>query len=208
MTFSGRLAWGLAVGITLLAGESSRMFGHPHDALASAAQSITITARACGRERWNVKTLTDAAASRVNLTPIPSTVETLRTLPVPGLIEFGTPRLPQETRTYTVPARLLWDKLEADSDFHVVIAGQSGATMVAEVPDPGCAAGSRVGTTLTRVRQEFVSRFGEPSSERFQRVGGAPTVQLTGVLFFDVLHGQRGVAPNGAELHPVLNLSP
>jgi hypothetical protein len=142
----------------------------------------------------------------VSLTPIPSTVEALRTLPVPRLIEFGTPRLPQETRTYTVPAQLLWDKLEEDSDFHVVIAGQSGATMVAEIPDPSCAAGSRVSGTLMRVRQEFVARFGEPSPERFDRAPGTPTVRITGVLFFDVLHGQRGVAPNGVELHPVLGL--
>ena len=103
-------------------------------------------------------------------------------------------------------ARLLWDKLEADSNFHVVIAGQSGATMIAEVPDPGCASGSPVSATLSRIHQEFVSRFGEPSSERFERVRGTPTVRVTGVLFFDVLHGQQGVAPNGVEPHPVLTL--
>ncbi|MSQ21739.1 MAG: DUF3761 domain-containing protein [Dehalococcoidia bacterium] len=27
---------------------------------------------------------------------------------------------------------------------------------------------------------------------------------MTGVGFFDLIHGQRGVAPNGIELHPVL----
>jgi len=30
-----------------------------------------------------------------------------------------------------------------------------------------------------------------------------PLVWITGVGFFDYLHGQRGVAPNGIELHPV-----
>ena len=29
--------------------------------------------------------------------------------------------------------------------------------------------------------------------------------QVTGVAFFDFLHGQTGVAPNGIELHPVLD---
>jgi hypothetical protein len=200
------LAWVLAIATAVLAGRFGGPFNRAYITSVDAPQPVS--ARACGRERWDVKTLTDPAASQVNLTPIPSTVETLCALPVPGIIEFGTPRLAQEMRTYTVTARLLWDKLEADSDFHVVIAGQSGATMIAEVPDPGCAAGSRVGSVLARVRQAFVTQFGEPSAERFQRVRGAPTVQLTGVLFFDVLHGQRGVAPNGAELHPVLNLSP
>jgi hypothetical protein len=29
-------------------------------------------------------------------------------------------------------------------------------------------------------------------------------VTVTGVAFFDTLHGQEGVAPNGIELHPIL----
>jgi hypothetical protein len=32
-------------------------------------------------------------------------------------------------------------------------------------------------------------------------------VQITGVGFFDFIHGQTGVAPNGIELHPVLSIS-
>jgi len=31
--------------------------------------------------------------------------------------------------------------------------------------------------------------------------------QIIGVGFFDTLHGQNGVAPNGVELHPVLDFS-
>lgn len=31
-------------------------------------------------------------------------------------------------------------------------------------------------------------------------------VTITGVLFFDMLHNQKGVAPNAVELHPVLDL--
>ena len=31
-------------------------------------------------------------------------------------------------------------------------------------------------------------------------------VTVTGVRFFDFLHGQTGVAPNGIELHPVLDI--
>jgi hypothetical protein len=30
-------------------------------------------------------------------------------------------------------------------------------------------------------------------------------VRLTGVGFWDEIHGQTGVAPNGIELHPVLS---
>jgi hypothetical protein len=33
------------------------------------------------------------------------------------------------------------------------------------------------------------------------------TATVTGVGFFDIIHGQTGVAPNGIELHPVLRVS-
>ena len=32
-------------------------------------------------------------------------------------------------------------------------------------------------------------------------------VHVTGIGFFDFLHRQDGVAPNGVELHPVLSIS-
>ena len=32
-------------------------------------------------------------------------------------------------------------------------------------------------------------------------------IQITGVGMFDFLHGQTGVAPNGIELHPILDIS-
>ena len=35
-------------------------------------------------------------------------------------------------------------KLEADQDFHVVIVGVSGKTMVVEVPDPDCLKNTQV----------------------------------------------------------------
>jgi hypothetical protein len=160
----------------------------------------------CGAERWAVKTLTDAAARRVNLKPIRSTIDTLRGLSVPGLVEFSTPRFQAEMRTYQVDARLLWVKEEEDRDFHLVVAGASGATMIAEIPDPDCAEASPYVTTLRTVRNAFVSRFGRPDTRRFYAVSGEPAVAITGVLFFDSIHGQRGVAPNGVELHPVLDL--
>jgi hypothetical protein len=31
-------------------------------------------------------------------------------------------------------------------------------------------------------------------------------VRVTGVGFFDKIHGQTGAAPNGIELHPVLGI--
>ena len=38
-------------------------------------------------------------------------------------------------------------------------------------------------------------------------LAAAGTATIDGVGFFDRLHGQAGVAPNGIELHPVLRFS-
>ena len=46
-----------------------------------------------------------------------------------------------------------------------------------------------------------------PSEMAAFKIKVKPTkVRLTGVGFFDRVHGQSGVAPNGIELHPVLNV--
>ena len=63
--------------VALLAAGCSRPASTPY----GLAQGDTPTQ--CGVERWAVKTLTDPAASQVNLTPKPATVEGLAALPVP-----------------------------------------------------------------------------------------------------------------------------
>jgi len=45
-----------------------------------------------------------------------------------------------------------------------------------------------------------MERLNSPQSE------AQPLVRVTGVGFFDYVHGQSGVAPNGIELHPVLDV--
>ena len=160
----------------------------------------------CGVERWSVKTLTDPEASQVNLTPTPSTVEDLTALPVPDGFGRDAGRLPPELQTYTVAATLVEFKEEADSDIHLVIHGSSGQSMIAEIPDPQCAQGSRVLSQISGARAQFVAKFGQPSLTSWTRVNAPITVE--GVLFFDVPHGQTGVATNAIELHPVLEIAP
>jgi len=158
----------------------------------------------CGVERWDVKTMTDSAAEQVNLTPAFATVEQLTALPVPEEFSGNAERLPPEFQTYTVRATLVEFKEEADDDIHLVIAGTSGESMIAEIPDPACAQGSRVEAQIARGRAMFVDRFGQPSRSSWIEVNAPITV--TGVLFFDVHHGQTGVAPNAVELHPVFHI--
>jgi hypothetical protein len=60
-------------------------------------------------------------------------------------------------------------------------------------------AGDLAGVTLGYLRHVARAMVYQPS---FTALSGSATV--TGVGFFDVIHGQTGVAPNGIELHPVV----
>jgi hypothetical protein len=75
--------------------------------------------------------------------------------------------------------------------------------MIAEIPDPPCVgSGSPLLSSITKARNEFNAKFTPTSSFRTANV----PVTVTGVGFFDFLHGQTGVAPNGIELHAVLDI--
>jgi hypothetical protein len=161
----------------------------------------------CGRERWTVKTLSDQRASRIDFAPRRTTVEDLL-LREPPDVGRHSARLPGEFSTYTVRARLRSFKLEDDSDIHLVIADPRAATktMIVEFPLNGCvtSAGPRSRRRMAAARAALVRACGQPADDRFRLLTGTATI--TGVAFFDLLHGQRGVAPNGIELHPVLGL--
>lgn len=181
----------------------------PTAVLASRAAYPTSKGGCIGVERWDVKTLSDPAASRVSMTPVTTTVENLRALNIPGKIGLHTPRYSAEEKTYTVTAMLLEAAREPrDHDYHLVIAGaRLDTTMIAEIPDPACLTSqSRIVTSaIKKARSYFDQTFGQPSdAPAFTQI--RRTVTVTGVLFFDTLHSQRGVAPNAVELHPVLSV--
>jgi hypothetical protein len=58
---------------------------------------------------------------------------------------------------------------------------------------------------MRSARSALLRSCGPASSSHFTALSGSATV--TGVGFFDVIHGQTGVAPNGIELHPVLGFT-
>jgi len=55
---------------------------------------------------------------------------------------------------------------------------------------------------IANARTQFDARFTATSSFQSANI----PVQIKGVGMFDFLHGQTGVAPNGIELHPVLDI--
>jgi len=159
----------------------------------SAAQEKPV--RQCGVERWPVKIWADKDAKKVRPEPIDTTISELRSFPIHEVPYPNDARLaPEELRVYRVRARLLRVKREQDSDLHLLLADATDpeARMIAEIPAPECAEGSRH-EGLFRAAREAVLAMNLPAD-----------VEITGVGFFDFLHGQRGAAPNGLELHPVL----
>lgn len=58
---------------------------------------------------------------------------------------------------------------------------------------------------MQAARNALTTACGSAPSGSFKSLSGTGTV--TGVGFFDVIHGQTGVAPNGIELHPVVSFS-
>jgi hypothetical protein len=155
---------------------------------------------------------------------------------------------PVEVTIWQIDVTITAMKLEADGDYHLVLQGASGETMIGEIPTPTT---TFVGSSLwlenikearAAVDQKFTSHL-SPSS--FIPMGGklvprgavsvapatsanavksflpsgpgpiqpfktqlpATRARVTGVGFFDSVHGQMGVSQsNGIELHPVLKI--
>jgi hypothetical protein len=164
----------------------------------------------CGTERWIVKSLSDEDAAKVNLSAQTATVRDLVELKPPSVLPPSGRVPPVELQTYKVEAVLLRYLLEKDHDFHLVIADPTDATktMIAEIPDPICSrvCESRQVQQIRSARDTFVRNFWE-TDQSHHKLATPVSVVITGVGFFDLKHGQMGQAPNGIELHPVLDIT-
>jgi hypothetical protein len=166
----------------------------------------------CGTERWRIKTVFDNDASRIDFTPRHSTVAELTSLRAPGRLEEEE-RSDAEKHVYSVEAVLLGWKVEdaakGDHDFHLVLADPNdlGRTMIAEVPSADCqgACSSLQAQKFSAVRQALTAQLVAPEAH-FRRLTPAWLVRVEGLGFFDVFHGQIGVAENCMELHPLLKI--
>lgn len=159
---------------------------------------------ACGVERWSVKTGTDPQAPSVNLSSyISSTIYNFHQSTRPGSLPSNGRVSPRETTQYRLSGTLIKYVREADSDYHLVIRDGSGRTMIIELPASNCVgAGSPFGPGIARARSQFDARFTATTS---MKTTSTP-VTIKGIGFWDYIHGQTGVAPNGIEVHPVLDI--
>ncbi len=158
----------------------------------------------CGVERWSVKTGTDADVGLINLqSPVQTTIASLVSLPAPTNLPSNNRVQPTETTVFQLQATLTEYKLEADSDYHLILSDGSGHTMISEMASPPCVgSSSRLLSGIQNARSEFDARYTPTSSFQTANV----PVTITGVGFFDFFHSQTGVASNAIELHPVLDI--
>ncbi len=224
-----------------------------------------------GVERWPVKTGqdTDAGAVGANIFGatnfgagiVTATVEQLTQIPRPPDMSPPTAlfpayqarrRAPVEFVVWQVTGAFILLKQEADGDYHLVLQGTSGETMIVEVPTPTKAfIGStpwfaNIKTARAEIDRKLVANLAPQDSvpwggylvprqslpfvpeamplnlpasfvtnldaaekqvPAFKTAVKSTPVRVTGVGFFDKLHGQTGVAQvNGIELHPGLKI--
>lgn len=225
----------------------------------AAAAPVAALVTAPGVERWPVKTGTDDDVNQIDQEIVPATVEELVQMPRPADMLSVTSDFqayqdkresPVEDTIWKVEGYITTIKLEADGDYHLVLQGASGATMIAEIPTPDqqfvgdseflnniktarAAADQRLIGNVSPAGfvpmggvlvppESFISPPTAPPvpatllPPKDPNVGGPPAFRtridpvkavITGVGFFDKVHGQSGVSSsNGIELHPVLKL--
>jgi hypothetical protein len=179
-----------------------------------------------GTERWDVKDGSDQGARDIHPTVVNGiTIADLNQLPAQPFDPDG--RMQEEKVIYKISGVLRLFKHETDSDYHIVIADSgtvpysTGHSMVIEVPDPSCVSGphhqfgaSQFLQQLQDSRSDFEGATRSLPRNRDLGSRNIP-ITITGVLFFDFMHGQTGhglphpsqdsdTRDKVVELHPVL----
>jgi hypothetical protein len=146
--------------------------------------------------------------------PQTTSVSTLIALPYPcGSPSQSCPdnvrEAPTELQAFRVRGNVVGYKLESDMDIHFVISdpNNSSATMIVEFPNPNCsgACSSSYHNDMSAARAKLVACIGNPTTT-WTTPPQPITVDIFGVGMFDDVHNQIGVAPNGIEIHPVLDI--
>lgn len=165
----------------------------------------------CGSERWPVKTLQDPSLDTVNFDNVKEiTIREMAEWAVPDSRPATTRVADVETTVWRTHAMFLGYMHEKDGDFHLVLADPNKkddqwVTIIGEVPLPSCA-NPKYTQTFYDLRV-FLLSLGRPHGNKMLLFVHPIPVVVEGVGFFDFLHGQTGVAPNGVELHPILKLN-
>jgi hypothetical protein len=173
-----------------------------------------------GDHRWDVKTLSDAAADDVRYdSPKRHTIKYLTGIP-DAHVGTHTPRDPDgrhvELTVYRVIGAELYNlRIEEDGDIHLVIQDKYERKMIVEFPNIKCkgAKDSDHMAEMMDARDTLASLCGlgnwNTRTTKASPKDLTGSAAIEGVGFFDLPHGtpQVGVAPNNIELHPVIRFS-
>lgn len=173
-----------------------------------------------GVERWPVKTVTDEDQDKVNQTVEQTTIERLWLLRRPDDMplkkrakKYQSRRAEgPETTIWQIECRIIQHKWEDDGDFHVVVSSlTTGRTMIVESPQDGLDVN---GEPFVDPSSPFKEQIEEARVKLRERLQPTPSfhsanvqARITGLGFFDIDHGQTGIAKtNAIELHPVIDV--
>lgn len=162
-----------------------------------------LPASACGVERWRIKTGTDASAGQIDPMLVPTALATLVSFAAPASISATDRVGVVERTTYVMDANITQVRMTEDSDYHAVVSNGTGQSMIVEIPHPDCVEGTAPLLSQIRAARSAIDTTLKIGTT-FRSVN-LPS-RISGVGFWDDLHGQTGAASNGIELHPVIAL--
>ena len=170
---------------------------------------ICSNAQDCGVERWPIKTLSDSDTIKINFSKlVESSVHQQVVLTRPKIVRNK--RHESETIIYKINCSIVGFKRESgDKDIHVILEDdETEETMVAEIPSHKCLSVQKTSRTdlFFNLNKWFVENIGYPTNNFIYLKKHIP-ITITGVGFFDYVHGQIGMAANGREIHPILSIT-
>jgi hypothetical protein len=157
----------------------------------------------CTGPLYPLRTFSDPQRRAVSLTPRTTTIEAIgeRGRPQPTPVRRKTPF---QKQTWEVVASV--DRYRLDRGELRLVLFDHGSYLNAAVPSPACIpAKARERKEMLDVWTKFTTRCGHPAND-WQPLGAVAYVR--GVGFWSGARTGRGIALNGAELHPVTDFRP
>lgn len=154
-----------------------------------------------GKERWDVKSLNDKNADKIDTNDLIVSVKALSEIPNLSKVYKNATRMHVEMKTFTIICVVKKVIKEDDGDYHLIVSdtGFSNNQMIVEIINPHYA-NPKYYSLINQARENLIYY-----QRKKQLINN--TFKITGVAFFDIPHNQGGVAPNYIELHPVLKFS-
>jgi hypothetical protein len=157
----------------------------------------------CNGPLYPLRTFSDPQRQAVRLTPRTTTIEAIgeRGRPQPTPARRKTPF---QRQTWEVVASV--DRYRLDRGELRLVLFDHGSYLNAAVPSPACIpANARERKEMLDVWTKFTTRCGHPTND-WQPLGAVAYIR--GVGYWSPARTGRGIAPNGAELHPMTDFRP